>query len=241
MVSPGYREAPDPSTKMAIVFVKVSKPAEVLAAQRMEDGLDDAYILEVLTAYLKGINIVEDTLRDLLATYRGYECKEPEPGKFTLAFRDLPDALRCCCSLQRALLGAQWPARLLECSACAPVSTRSVHQNGDFGMANAAVMDEQAELLWRGLRVRVGIAYGKVDHKKPLCTGRADYYGALPNLAARVCALAKPGQVLVDGIGTQHLSLWQGQLSLPKDTPIHELPRYAEYCAVRGCTDALMH
>lgn len=44
---PGYRDAPDPASKMAIVFVKVSKPAEVLAAQRMEEGLDDAYILEV--------------------------------------------------------------------------------------------------------------------------------------------------------------------------------------------------
>lgn len=29
--------------------------------------------------------------------------------------------------------------------------------------------------------------------------GRADYYGALPNLAARVLALAAPGQVLVEG------------------------------------------
>lgn len=47
MVSPGYREAPDPSSKMAIVFVKVSKPAEVLSAQRMEEGLDDSYILDV--------------------------------------------------------------------------------------------------------------------------------------------------------------------------------------------------
>jgi hypothetical protein len=29
--------------------------------------------------------------------------------------------------------------------------------------------------------------------------GRADYYGSLPNLAARVSALAAPGQVLVEG------------------------------------------
>lgn len=31
------------------------------------------------------------------------------------------------------------------------------------------------------------------------CAGRADYFGALPNLAARVSALAAPGQVLVEG------------------------------------------
>lgn len=29
--------------------------------------------------------------------------------------------------------------------------------------------------------------------------GRADYFGALPNLAARLCSMAQPGQVLVDG------------------------------------------
>jgi hypothetical protein len=35
-----------------------------------------------------------------------------------------------------------------------------------------------------------------------LCgAGRADYFGNLPNLAARVSALAAPGQVLVEGSG----------------------------------------
>ena len=31
------------------------------------------------------------------------------------------------------------------------------------------------------------------------CAGRADYFGPLPNLAARVMALAAPGQVLLEG------------------------------------------
>ena len=34
-----------------------------------------------------------------------------------------------------------------------------------------------------------------------VAAGRADYYGALPNLAARVSALAAPGQVLIEGSG----------------------------------------
>lgn len=33
----------------------------------------------------------------------------------------------------------------------------------------------------------------------PHCAGRADYFGALPNLAARLMSLAQPGQVLVHG------------------------------------------
>lgn len=50
-------------------------------------------------------------------------------------------------------------------------------------------------LVWRGLRLRIGMAYGMVTNQKPLNTGRADYFGMLPNGAARVMALACPGQV----------------------------------------------
>ena len=48
--------------------------------------------------------------------------------------------------------------------------------------------------------------------------GRADYYGALPNLAARVSALAAPGQVLIEGSGG-----WSGELDrgLAVDHSIH--------------------
>ncbi len=42
------------------------------------------------------------------------------------------------------------------------------------------------------------MAYGTPTLRKPLNTGRADYFGALPNLAARVCSLARPGQSLLD-------------------------------------------
>lgn len=55
--------------------------------------------------------------------------------------------------------------------------------------------DADGRLIWRGLRVRVGMSYGFVNNKKPLNTGRADYFGVLPNGAARVSALAAPGQV----------------------------------------------
>ncbi len=185
--------------------------------------------------------------RRLLRRYDGYECKEPEPGKFTLAFRctikwretlmcvcvytilshrerfafatlplqfcpcavtaestacppvkcsavaaaaavaptankhcrrHLSDALCWACHLQEELLLLAWPATLLRMPECA--ETRA----GPAG-----------ELLWRGLRVRVGMAYGMVSSKKPLNTGRADYFGVLANGAARVSALAAPGQV----------------------------------------------
>jgi hypothetical protein len=52
--------------------------------------------------------------------------------------------------------------------------------------------------VFRGLRARVGIAYGTPTMRKPLNSGRADYFGPLPNLAARVMASAAYGQTLVE-------------------------------------------
>ena len=40
--------------------------------------------------------------------------------------------------------------------------------------------------MWRGLHARVGVAFGLGCTRKPLNTGRADYFGAVPNLAARM-------------------------------------------------------
>ena len=48
-------------------------------------------------------------------------------------------------------------------------------------------------------------AYEKADTRQPTClkpvdcTGRADYYGSTVNLASRVCNLAQPGQILLEG------------------------------------------
>lgn len=73
-----------------------------------------------------------------------------------------------------------WDPAVLQWEECAPQS------------------DASGQLLWRGLRVKVGMVFGTPTLRKPLNTGRADYFGAVPNLAARVCSLARPGQSLLD-------------------------------------------
>lgn len=40
--------------------------------------------------------------------------------------------------------------------------------------------------------------YTPAGSKKPLNTGRADYFGVLANVAARIMGLANPGQVCCD-------------------------------------------
>jgi class 3 adenylate cyclase len=42
---------------------------------------------------------------------------------------------------------------------------------------------------------------GTPNYVATVYVGRADYFGHLPNMAARVMALAAPGQILVDAAG----------------------------------------
>ena len=44
----------------------------------------------VITAYNVGLNKAVKLMRQLLPDYDGYECKEPEAGKITVAFRCRP-------------------------------------------------------------------------------------------------------------------------------------------------------
>lgn len=68
---------------------------------------------------------------------------------------------------------------------------RKRHLDKEYGRAQP----DRMELVYRGLRVRIGISWGKIDSQKPLNTGRADYFGVVANQAARVMGAANPGQV----------------------------------------------
>lgn len=182
MVEPGYRDAPAADESVAFVYVKVAKPVEVQDAEQVKLSISEDTIMRVMTAYTMAVSKATKLMRQLLRQYRGYECKEPEPGKLTLAFRQLEDALQWGCALQQELLGFAWPESVLEWGECCEVREA-----------------ESTNLLWRGLRVKIGISYGVPSSKAPLNTGRADYFGSVPNLAARLMAVAQPGQILVDG------------------------------------------
>lgn len=52
-------------------------------------------------------------LRSLLRSYDGFECKEPDPGKFTLAFKTLHQAVYVGSVLQYELLRLEWEPMLL--------------------------------------------------------------------------------------------------------------------------------
>ena len=162
-LTPGYRQSPDPNKPVAVCFVSLSAP------DRESETTKRA--LETASA----------VLRKSLAAHRGYECKQPEPNKFTLAFGDFDDAVSFTGDVHVKLLNADWEDELLKKKGCEP-----------------RVDPETGFVVWRGLHARCGVAFGVGSTRKPLNTGRADYFGAIPNLAARVCAVARYGQTLIE-------------------------------------------
>lgn len=94
--------------------------------------------------------------------------------------RSLENAVVFSSAVQLELMQLDWDPAVLQWEECAPQT------------------DSSGQLLWQGLRVKVGMVFGTPTLRKPLNTGRADYFGAVPNLAARVCSLARPGQSLLD-------------------------------------------
>jgi hypothetical protein len=54
-------------------------------------------------------------------------------------------------------------------------------------------------VIFRGLRVKMGLTFGVPQGKRPSAIGRADYQGPLLNTAAACLTVASPGQVLLGG------------------------------------------
>ena len=59
----------------------------VAATEQSSSPATDDEVLATLTAFNVAVGRVSRTVRYLLPQHQAYECKEPEPGKFTLAFR----------------------------------------------------------------------------------------------------------------------------------------------------------
>ena len=67
--------------------LQVSKPKEVADSEQVRASVSDDTIIRVVTAHSAALSKAVRAMRALLPTHGGYECKEPEPGKLSLAFR----------------------------------------------------------------------------------------------------------------------------------------------------------
>lgn len=93
-----------------------------------------------------------------------------------LCYSTLESAVRWAAVFQKQLLEIAWPEVVLEWPMCCEVYD---HENNVGGVE---------QLLWKGLRVRIGMACGKPQYRKPLNTG-APCYSKYTSVG--ICSLLK--------------------------------------------------
>lgn len=242
MVEPGYRDAPSEDSVVTIVHLKIVKPDIVAVAEKRVRGEQSSSQrmnmdapggpMAIIAIYAEAVKVASKTIRALLGSYKGYECKEPQPGKFTFAFADLGAAVKWSAAVQTVLLNLPWSESILDWSECQPIFAVEDYSDDDLpelqdpqelvetsctvdstsvsrsisGSGKSGAAFDSPTLIWRGLCVRIGMASGIPSSKAPLNTGRADYFGTIPNLAARLVNIACPGQILLDASKIDTLS-----------------------------------
>eukprot|EP01079_Euglenida_sp_SAG-EU17-18_P008813 gene8813-1579_t len=117
-------------------------------------------------------------MRREISRHKGYEVKT-EGDAFMVTFRNPADAVQFSIDAQAALVVAKWSDELLE----QPDSCIEFNKSGTK--------------VFAGLRVRMGMETGATDCVPDPTSGRMDYHGDVVNKAARICNLARGGEVLV--------------------------------------------
>ncbi|KAJ9458497.1 hypothetical protein DIPPA_13515 [Diplonema papillatum] len=124
-----------------------------------------------------GLSAHNAVMREHIKKFYGYEVKTIGDS-FMVAFDSAEAACGFALEVQVALTKQNWHDSLLLCGDCARQEVEGV-------------------AVWNGMRIRVGIHYGKADIQTNPITGRADYFGPTVNKAARVEAAATGGLVAV--------------------------------------------
>ncbi len=122
-------------------------------------------------------------LRELLKKHQGYEVfftkdRNSGEGSFCIAFQHTTNALEWCSEVQQELIKSEWPKALLEHPGAAE----------EWG-------DTDNRVLFKGLRVRMGVHVGTPKLVRDAMSRKIEYMGPCVNIAARITALTHGGQV----------------------------------------------
>lgn len=150
----------------------------------------------------RALKIHHDVIRSCIQKHCAYEVKTIGDA-FMIAINDADKAVLLANDIQVDLLNADWPAELAELPSSCVVYSHPF--NGE------------AKLLFRGLRVRIGIHMGIHDDKleeggqvqvlyDKVAKGY-DYYGPVTNTAARIEAAGFGGQTLMSAAVRTKLSV----------------------------------
>lgn len=118
-------------------------------------------------------------VRGQMMDFEGYEVRKGQ-GSFVVAFKSAARAIQFALSVQEAIMRAQWPSQVVALPQCNKVVLNNVQ-------------------LFYGPRVQIGMSTGEAVSIMPTAStgGRADYYGSVANIAARIASAAQGGQTLV--------------------------------------------
>lgn len=100
----------------------------------------------------KALRVHNDLIRSSFAPFGGYEVKT-EGDAFMIAFSNTIKAVRWCVQTQEKLLQANWPQEL-------------------YSHPDSAIEEKNGILIWKGLRVRMGIHCGNPSCEPDPVTGR---------------------------------------------------------------------
>uniref|UniRef100_A0A7S1HUJ0 Guanylate cyclase domain-containing protein n=1 Tax=Eutreptiella gymnastica TaxID=73025 RepID=A0A7S1HUJ0_9EUGL len=142
------------------------------------------------------LQLHNDCMRKYLKQYNGFEVKTIGDC-FMVTFQKASDAVNWAVDTQVALLKVPWPEVIYQHSNC------------------ALEVDDGGQIMFAGLRIRVGIHTGPAELEVDLSSCKADYLGPTVNLAARVEGMAQGGQILMSSTTAKELG---GNLRDKKDT-----------------------
>ena len=117
---------------------------------------------------------------DLFAAYDGYVVKNNSLEAMLVVFRSPRSALDAAVELQLQLLSSEWPAELSRCERALRVRDAKT-QN----------------IIYNGLRVRIGIALGRLQSSFLSHSKRVDYFGPVIAQAVRIGRSAPGGEIWV--------------------------------------------
>ena len=184
----GCREAPGYRTQGCLPPLLQPPAIAVLFTFLVPPDLADA---AQVPGYAGLLDELSCGMKSLLRGHQGYFCQMVDPGCLMASFARVQDALQYAAELQ-GLLGALRPPAGLPAAADLYPSESGIFYDQQRAREFAAQLGP--------LRVGTGIAFGPPSNVKahPV-TGRADYFGSVVNLAARLASAAHGGQILLEG------------------------------------------
>eukprot|EP00002_Diphylleia_rotans_P021826 TRINITY_DN4256_c0_g1_i1.p1 TRINITY_DN4256_c0_g1~~TRINITY_DN4256_c0_g1_i1.p1 ORF type:complete len:695 (-),score=101.70 TRINITY_DN4256_c0_g1_i1:458-2542(-) len=118
-----------------------------------------------------------EVMRTSIRTNHGYEVRT-EGDAFMVVFKSVVDAFGFCSMAQEGLLATQWPQAI-------------------FAHPSASMESVNQKVIFRGLRVRMGIHWGEPLTRDDPITGRVEYFGQVVHRANSIANYPKGGQIVL--------------------------------------------